>query len=330
MIASDLHTVSVVIPAWNVASFIARSVSSVQSGQDGVLPDGTRVEVTEIIVVDDCSQDGTFDVLTALAAQDPRIKLSRNIRNLGAGPTRNAGISVAGGGWIAVLDADDAFAPGRLPRLIGTAIEHGFEVISDLPVMYDLAARAAAPQQLPASGRVERLALRDLLRPDPETGLELGLLKPVFRRRLATEGRWHYPDIRHGEDFALYFDLVWRGVGFGLLREALYVFSTRIGAISGTYSPGSVTRVNYRAMAAYASELAKTYAAQPDADQEVLDLLAARSARALRLNRIYGWTVLRKGEGRRLLKWLRQDPANLSEMLRLVAAKLAGQRGLPD
>lgn len=325
------QTVSVVIPAWNAASFISRAVASAQSGQDGLLPDGIRLDLAEIITVDDCSSDGTVEVLTSLATQDARIKLLRNARNLGPGGTRNAGISTASGDWIAVLDADDAYAPGRLPRLIGTARNEGFEIIADLPMLYDLAAGAAAPRQLPVSGRVQRLVLADLLRPDPETGLDLGLLKPVFRRRLATEGRWHYPeDIRHGEDFALYFDLIGRGASFGLLHEALYVFSTRIGAISGSYSPGSVTNVDYRALAAHATELAKVYARRADAEPEVLALLADRNTRALRQNRIHGWTLLRKGEGRRFGQWLRQDPGNLREMLHMAAAKLTGHRGLPD
>lgn len=326
MTQSDLQTISVVIPAWNASAFIGRAIASLTADQET-----EKLRLIEIIVVDDCSTDGTMAVLSGLQAQYSKLKVLQNPRNLGPGGTRNAGIRAATGDWVAVLDADDAYSPGRLPRLVSAAIENGLEIIADLPVLFDLAADQVAPEQLPASGRLQHLVLTDLLRPDPETGLDLGLLKPVFRRSLATRGLWHYPEaVRHGEDFALYYQLVEGGHAFGLLHEALYIFSTRIGAISGSYSPGSVTNVDYRSIAAQADRLAAQHATRQDAEPEVLALLKERRLRALRNNRIHGWTLLRKQEFRRLFRWIRQDHQNLHEMLGIVTAKLMGHRGLPD
>lgn len=314
--------VSVVIPAYNCARYFPRALASVQA-QEGM--------DLEIIAVNDASTDDTLVVLHRMAATEPRLRVIDNARNLGPAGTRNAGIKAARGEWVAGLDADDAYAPGRLARLLAAAEAEGLDIIADLLVFFDLSADQAAPDQMPASGGVDRLRLRDFLRPDPETALDLGLLKPVFRRRLAEEGLWHYPgELRHGEDFALYFDLVSRGVPFGLLREAGYVFSTRIGAISGEYSPGSVTKVDYRGVAAHAAQLARSYGAGPAPDPEVLDLLAARQTRLLRMNRIHGWTALRKRNWPQLRFWLGQHPDNRGEMMRMVIAKLRGHRGLPD
>lgn len=330
MTQSGVQTLSVVIPAWNASCFIFRAITSALTGQDGPV-DGGALQLTEIIVVDDQSTDDTMTVVRNLAATEPRLKLLQNLKNIGPGGTRNAGIMAATGDWIAVLDADDAYAPGRLPRLVDTALRNDLSIIADLPVLYDLAAGATAPTQLPASGKLVQLTLADLLRPDPATGLDLGLLKPVFCRRLATEKLWHYPEaVRHGEDFALYFDLVDRGEAFGLLHEAYYIFSTRIGELSGSYSPGSVTNVDYRAIAAHAEDLARIVAGKSGTKAEILALLQERSARALRQNRIYGWTLLRKRQVQRLKNWLLQDPRNRHEMLRIIRAKLAGHRGLPD
>lgn len=314
--------VSVVIPAYNCARFFPRALASVQA-QEGV--------TLEIVAVNDASTDDTLAVLRRLAAGEPRLRVVDNPRNLGPAGTRNAGIAAARGEWVAGLDADDAFAPGRLARLIATAEAEGLDIIADLLVLFDLAAGQAAPEQMPASGKVDRLRLADLLRPDPETGLDLGLLKPVFRRRLARDGLWRYPgELRHGEDFALYFDLVGRGIPFGLLREAHYLFSTRIGAISGEYSPGSVTKVDYRGVAAHAADLARRTRAGAAPDPEVLTLLEERQARLLRMNRIHGWTALRKRNWGQLRFWLGQHPDNRGEMLRMMLAKLRGHRGLPD
>jgi succinoglycan biosynthesis protein ExoO len=168
------------------------------------------------------------------------------------------------------------------------------DVVADLPVLFDLAANEAAPRQLAASGKVTRLHLERLLQADPETGLDLGLLKPMFRRELALRGQLHYPEhIRHGEDHMLYVTLLRQGLTFGLLREPHYIFSPGIGAVSGRFSPGSVTRVNYRALARQSAALAADLAASRKLTPVLDDLLK-----------------LRQGHWSRLLRWLGQHPAN--------------------
>ncbi|MDH2328598.1 glycosyltransferase family 2 protein [Cereibacter sp. SYSU M97828] len=308
--------VSVILPAYNAARFIRRAVDSALA-QDGVS--------VEVIAVNDASKDDTLAVLRELAQTRPGLRVLDNAANLGPGGTRNAGIAAAQGRWIAILDADDAFAPGRLARLVSVAEGQGAGIVADLPVFYDMAAGQAARTQLPASGAVQEVRQADFLEPDSATGLDFGLLKPMFRADL--RDRWHYAEgVRHGEDFELYFDLTGQGERFLLLHEALYVFSTRIGEISGSFSPGSVTDVDYRGIAAQSRRLA----ARADLDAGMRELLAVREANALRANRRYGWTALRKRDKARLFAWLKRDPANRRDMLAMVMAKLRGHRGLPD
>lgn len=315
----DEPAASVVIPAFNAARFVGRAVASALDGQG--------LEPVEVVAVDDASTDGTGEALRALAAGEPRLRVLSNPRNLGPGGSRDAGIAAAHGRWVALLDADDAFAPGRLGRLVAVAEAEGAEAVADLPVLFDLAAGAPAPVQLPASGRVARLGVADLLRPHEATGLDLGLLKPVFRRSLAERGLWRYGEgaLRHGEDFALYLGLLKAGVPFVLLEEARYLFSTRVGGVTGRPSPGSVTAVDYPGIAAHARALAR---AEPDAG--LARLLEERAERVERLNRIHGWTLLRKGEARRLLAWLRRDPVNRTALRAVLGAKLRGRRGRPE
>lgn len=318
-------SVSVIIPVWNGARFLERAVASAQAQQG--LAD------LQIVVVDDASTDGTVAVLARLAAEDPRILPVYGTQNRGPAGARNAGLDRAAGEWIAVLDADDAYGPGRLARLVGVAGEGGLDVMADLPVLYDLAADCPAPDamQYPASGALQRLGFRDFLTPDAATGLDLGLLKPVFHHSLRTRGLLHYPEgLRHGEDCAMYVAMTREGAAFGLLHEAHYLFSTRIGAVSGTRSPGSVTDVDYRAIAAEAERLRAGLAAQGALDAELSAILDRRVATALQQNRRYGWTVLRRGEWRLLWRWLRRDGRNGSEMARMIRAKAMGQRGLPQ
>jgi succinoglycan biosynthesis protein ExoO len=310
--------ISVVIPCYNAQGWLRRAVASALSQQGA--------GEIEVILVDDRSTDGTHALIRRLAAEDPRITALQNARNLGPGGSRNAAIAAARGRWVALLDADDAFAPGRLKRLLAVANESGSKVVADLLILYDLAADAVAPTQPPAPGGQRRLQVTDLLEPDPASGLDLGLLKPLFDRSLATSGLWHYSDARHGEDFNLYVDLLLAEVPFTLLQEAHYIFSARIGEISGRFSPGSVTDVDYGAIALASTRLAERLATRPDG-ADMARLLHARAERARATNRIYGWTTLRKREWGRLRRWLARDPRNRRELLAILRAKLRGHRG---
>jgi succinoglycan biosynthesis protein ExoO len=310
--------ISVVIPCYNGAAHVGRAIASALAQQGA--------GAIEVVVVDDCSTDGSLQLVQALAGQDPRIIALCNARNMGPGGTRNAAIAAATGQWVALLDADDAFAPGRLARLLAIAADSGADIVADLPILYDLAADTVAPTQLRTEGGWRRLTAPALMEPDPVSGLDLGLMKPIFRRTLASRGLWRYEDVRHGEDFALYLALLLKGEAIVLLHEAHYIFSARLGEVSGRFSPGSVTDVDYTGLARRSLELADRFAAEPGGEQ-LAALLRARADRVRSANRRYGWTVFRKGEWRRLSRWLAQDSANLGTLLTILRAKAMGHRG---
>ena len=95
--------ISVVIPAYNREREIVRAV-------DSVLIQG--IESMEILVIDDCSTDNTAQVVTAM--NDPRIHLIRHDKNKGEARARNTGVRVAKGKYVAYLDSDDYWLPGKL------------------------------------------------------------------------------------------------------------------------------------------------------------------------------------------------------------------------
>ncbi|MDJ1008342.1 MAG: hypothetical protein QNJ13_11010, partial [Paracoccaceae bacterium] len=204
------------------------------------------------------------------------------------------------------------------------------DAISDLPVECDPATGEPASKQRPASGALDRVRLTDLMRPDPETGLDLGMMKLMFRTDLRDRGLLEHPDLTHAEDWALAVSLLRAGVKIGLLREARYLFTARIGADSGQISPFSVTSVNYRAVAASTAALLKDMAGDPALTPELRALAEARIRNLLKQNRLWGWTMLRKGEWRRFRDWLASDPRNIGTVLEIVRRKALGHRGLPD
>ena len=100
--------VSVVVPVWNPGPGISRCVESLR---------GQTLEDIEMIFVDDCGTDGAMDIVRAAAAEDSRIRIITNERNLGAGASRNAAIELALGEYLAFVDADDYIAPNFLETL---------------------------------------------------------------------------------------------------------------------------------------------------------------------------------------------------------------------
>lgn len=104
--------VSVVIPAYNASRFIGAAVASVL--------DQTYKDV-EIVVVDDCSTDGT---LLELGKFRDRVRIVRHETNQGAAAARNTGLKVSRGGIVAFLDGDDLWAPGKLDAFVDCFARH--------------------------------------------------------------------------------------------------------------------------------------------------------------------------------------------------------------
>lgn len=90
--------ISVIIPVFNAESYLKRCLDSVlnQTLQD-----------IEVICIDDCSTDNSFEILQNFAKMDTRLTILRNVENIGQGLTRNKGIDLSRGEYIAFVDCDD-------------------------------------------------------------------------------------------------------------------------------------------------------------------------------------------------------------------------------
>lgn len=107
-----MPAVSVIIPAYNAAAYIATAVDSVLD-QKGV--------TVEILAVDDGSTDGTWELLGRFG---PAV---RRVRQANGGPARarNHGARLAAGEWLAFLDADDEWLPHKLAAQLTAAGDAG-------------------------------------------------------------------------------------------------------------------------------------------------------------------------------------------------------------
>lgn len=98
-------TISVIIPVYNAAQFLEKSVESALQFD----------EVTEILLIEDASTDHSLSICEKLVAKNTRIKLFQHSDkgNHGAGATRNLGLEKAQSEFISFLDADDYYHPNR-------------------------------------------------------------------------------------------------------------------------------------------------------------------------------------------------------------------------
>ena len=90
--------VSVIMPAYNAALFIEEAIASVRA---------QTVTDWELFVIDDCSTDDTYKIACEIAMLDARITVLKNEENVGVAKTRNRGIDLSNGKFVAFLDSDD-------------------------------------------------------------------------------------------------------------------------------------------------------------------------------------------------------------------------------
>ena len=231
---------SVIIPAHDAATFLAEAIASSLA---------QTLDAIEVIVIDDGSTDATWDVITAAAAADRRIRPLRRASAGGPSAARNAGLALAKGRWIAPLDADDLLAPDRLRSLVTQAEARGADLVADNPERRDYHSGRVLGRLLPPPLPQAPLGPLDLVRgdmPDQPPEGKLGYLKPLIRREFLDRHKLRYAeDIRVGEDFLLLFACLVQGAeqgdahqdahlgaGLHLLPEPGYIYRIRSGSLS--------------------------------------------------------------------------------------------------
>ncbi len=102
--------ISVVVPVYNREKKIKKAIDSILS-QEG---EGELFEISQVIVVDDNSTDGTYEILKNICDRDPRVICIRQDINKGPSGARNAGAKIAQQKWLAFQDSDDLWRRDKL------------------------------------------------------------------------------------------------------------------------------------------------------------------------------------------------------------------------
>jgi len=186
------ETISVIVPAFNIATWISRSLDSLlaQTHKD-----------LEIIVVDDGSCDNIREVLTAYTGKYPKIKAIFK-ENGGVTSARLRGVEEASGDWIAFMDGDDFVEPQMYGRMLENAKKHGADI-----------SHCGHQIHFP-DGRIEYVhKSEDIFTQDHFTGLHdlldnirvsLSLCTKLYRRELFAGLRdWMDLSIKNNEDLMM-------------------------------------------------------------------------------------------------------------------------------
>jgi glycosyltransferase involved in cell wall biosynthesis len=223
-------SVSVIIPCYNVESYVWDAISSVWAQTEAP---------HEIICVNDGSTDRTLQVLHAAAAKDPRLQVLDG-PNRGAAAARNRGIRAATGEYLQLLDADDVLQAGKLEHQTRMVVESGH-----------------APDLILAALEVELIEGREGLPgvrqvdPDPWKGLLRGITavdgcgstsSNLWRREsvLAVEG--FDESLETSEDVKLVFELLRRGGRVVVDQVPMTVCRARPGSLFDGYTPEKLDR----------------------------------------------------------------------------------------
>lgn len=179
-------TVSIIMPAYNTSEFISESIESV-----------LRQTFTqwELIIIDDCSTDDTVRAVEKYK-YEPRVTLVKNEQNMGGAGSRNVGIRLAKGRYIAFLDSDDVWEDTKLELQLNF-MEHnnyGFTFTSYTTMSEDGCKKGQI--QVPSKVNFSKLLKHNYI----------GCLTAIYDT--STFGKIYMPLVRKRQDFALWLELL--------------------------------------------------------------------------------------------------------------------------
>ncbi|MCZ7458427.1 glycosyltransferase family 2 protein [Streptomyces sp. WMMC940] len=183
---------SVIVPFYNVQAYAPDTLASLRANAR---------EDFEFLLVDDCSTDGTPEILERAERGVPGAVLIRHERNGGLATARNTGLDAARGAYITFLDGDDWLAPGYYERLLAAAEELGVDFVRTDHVQ--CTARERKVFRVPVGRRNEVLRPRDAILPaDRSTSVDYPMAwAGIYRRELLDQGLLHFTDgLRTAED----------------------------------------------------------------------------------------------------------------------------------
>lgn len=219
--------ISVIIPVYNCSHYIQQALDSALAQE---VP-------TEILVIDDYSEDDLDGVMQKYLKY-PQIRYIRNEKNLGVAETRNRGVALAQGEYIAFLDADDIWAKDKLKKQLACIRETGAVICST--------ARELMNPDGTLTGYVIPVktdyTFRDLL-----TGNQVNCSSALLKTEVAREFPMHHDDSH--EDYLMWLEILKKyGRGCAVNEPLLKYRISNKGKSGNKLNSAKMTFMTYRYM----------------------------------------------------------------------------------
>lgn len=220
--AVKLPIVSVIMPAYNAALFIEEAISSVIS---------QTVSDWELIVIDDCSTDETRRIVSEFAEKDNRIRLVENETNMRVAKSRNRGLDIFRGEYVALLDSDDYYETNMLQKMIERQKETQADIVYCSYALVD---------------EFGKKVCNDFIVPE-RTDFEKSIVRSVITcssvlitREIAENNR--FPTDMYHEDIALWFQLLRDGAKAYGVTDVLAAYRQREGSKTSNKISSAIRR----------------------------------------------------------------------------------------
>jgi glycosyltransferase involved in cell wall biosynthesis len=222
--------VSVVVPVFNTVDYLAECLDSIV---------GQTLSEIEVIIVDDGSTDGSFDLAQRYASQDSRMSLCRSgSKGVGPGAARNLGIKSSTGEYVAFIDSDDIIDVDMLRDMYERAIVHRSDVVMCQIAKFSDAGskekfgRCSYDQHIPGDLEGASFTWRDL---DNVFLLRFASCNKIYRREYLVQNDLTYTEGAFYEDMVFTYRALLQAGSLQVVRKEYYLNRRqRVGATTFT------------------------------------------------------------------------------------------------
>ena len=204
--------ISIITPNYNAVSYIALTIESVLN---------QTYQNWEMLIQDDCSSDGSYEIALEYARKDSRIKVGRNEKNSGTAVTRNKAIEIANGDYLAFLDSDDIWFPEKLEKQLDFMLKNNCD--------FSFSEYEQISENNQSCGKkiktVKKLTYAKLLMHEWP-----GCLTVMYDQRQS--GKIYTPDVRKNNDRALFLQVVKKMKNAMGIPECLALYRIQAHGIS--------------------------------------------------------------------------------------------------
>ena len=209
--------ISVLVPIYNVENFLARCIESILN---------QTYKNLEIVLLDDSSTDGSYEIAKKYASIDDRIKLLRKENEANLALTRNYLLNNYTGEYFVWVDSDDCIKPDYVEKLYTTLIDNNCDVACcnfHIEINHHKKRSKKNPKLKLYSGddAVVEMVVRE--------NIKRVLWNKIYKKSLMCELNFD-PDVKFGEDFVFVVKYLKKCRKVAYINEKLYYYSFRKGS----------------------------------------------------------------------------------------------------